>query len=307
MKKIVFIAFILLIAGCTTVRFGVHELTMGEYKLDPSHSMAWNISTAAKKESFKDIKSEYIAKNITGNENWKWKIFSDSENNLSLVDLSTIMPSYNVFMSSQDFEIDGLFVWVPTELAKTDDDARELLIKTIEDAIKKTYGNALNKYSNRDNKEGYFENKSILNIALSGVYDQTQRRANIYFDEKNKNRICDFSGYDVSDELKCSNISIFQRLPRGIYKTPSFLPLNTSGKSYLFTPRSDIGSLSSFKIYLSDSSGSSAINERKIRIITQKLSENLPAWFVFYFKPMYKAGLPAMVIMGGKTYFFVTQ
>lgn len=62
-------------------------------------------------------------------------------------------------------------------------------------------------------------------------------------------------------------------MPRGAYKIPSFLPLNSSGKSYLFTPKNDAGSVSSFYI-------------RPERINVRD---------------------PAMVIKEGKTYFFATE
>ncbi|MBP6120763.1 MULTISPECIES: hypothetical protein [Providencia] len=312
MKKGLVVLFALLITGCTAVLSNVHDLTMGKYKYDNKHSDAWNISTAAKKEAFKDVKAEYIAKNISGNPEWKWKDLSDKEHNLSLVDFSSVMPSYNVGWSSQDFEIDGLFVWVPNELAANPEDARELVVVTMENAIRKAYGNANNRYKDRNNKDGYGGDTGIIQAAMSGAYNQTTRLADIYFDQHDKNIVCAIPDRKKQEKRECSSIYISQGFPRGEYTTPSFLPLNSTGKSYLFTPRNDDRVLpSSIDIYPVEmparTIASDVVLQRKKMIIAQKLSENLPPWFIFYFKPMYKYGLPAMVVKEGKTYFFTTE
>jgi hypothetical protein len=284
------------LTGCALV----NDVTSGNFKYNPSHSYAWNVSVASKQEPSNEKKVSAEDLKLSGNKRYYWGAPTDiSPYNLSNLDLRTLIASYPApSFQHYDWQTSGLIAWMPLELAADRETALRVYIDTLSKATKKAFSNVVIDSPDKILEKGY---SSVISELIKGSHIGKTVWIHPSFTDEELGCVNEFS-----EKMHRPDCGFFlqQDGAMGIYEKPSFLAGDGNKKSYLFSGFMG-GSVMDVEGYSRGDVISSPELARKELSILQKLSKNLPEWIYVYRAPDFKAGLPAILMNKGITYFYI--
>lgn len=295
---------VLLLSACS----GVRDVSGRHYEYENAHSLAWNISTAAGMTSFADAKLNPPLSTLYSRKDYDLSYPARSaqtlnESTLSLAPLLRFTPTG---MSPEDWWFNCILAWIPTEMAKPLPNRhlrfwqirwrKQYWLHCTLKETKRPVGEIKNEAGDND-----WLDKYALQITVPRFV------------------VIHFADSAAGCELPDTNVSVIIRMklpscafsasfhePEKIVGTPGFITPNATGKGYLIRPDGLNSSFVSDAFY----KPSTLPDDDRTRMaydFLQKVSQHLPSWVIFYISPHEHEGMPAMILQGGKVYFFVTE
>lgn len=291
----------LLLSACS----GLRDVSERHYEYENAHSLAWNISTAAGMTSFEDAKLNPPLSTLYSRKDYdlSYPVKSAQTLNESTLSLAPLLRFTPTGMAPEDWWFNRILAWIPTELAKTPQQASTVLANTIQEAVlttlketKRPIGEIKNEAGDNDWLDKYALQITVPHYVVIHFADSA---AGCEFPDKNVPFI---------ERIKLPSCAFFAEFhdPEKVVSTPAFITPNATGKSYLIRPD---GLNSSFVADAFDKPSTLSDDDRTRMAydFLQKVSQHLPSWVIFYISPHERAGMPAMVLQSGKVYFFVTE
>lgn len=297
-KYLTIVITMLLLTACSSIR----DVSNTGYAYDNEHSIAWNISNASGMDSFSDAKVSPFQKRLYSRTDYDFSFprLKNNKLNEASLPLTPLLQYRPTGMGPEDWQSNGILAWIPTELARTPEQASQLLSDKIEDAILTTFKESKQAYGELRKGNGYNDwlgkyvfqvnSSRYLAVQFADEYAGCELSKDKYFDPAHQNR------------PDCTFYTSFHS-PEKIVQTPDFININATGKSFLI--RHD-GLNASYldATYENITIHSQAETVRLKYAFLQKLSRHLPSWVIIFIEPHEDSGMPAVILQEGKVHFF---
>lgn len=291
----------LLLTACS----GVRDNSAKPYTYHAEHSIAWNISNASGMDPFSDAQVSHSQSEMFSRTDYDFTfpIVENDKLNEASLPLTPLLQYRPTSMDVEEWQTDGILAWIPTELAPTPEAASLLLSDKIESAVLATLKESKRKHGDVRKGEGYNDwlGKHVFQINES-------RYLVVKFADKDagcelpKNKY-----YDPASQNSptCGFYTSFHDAEK-IVRTPDFIGVNATGKSYLVS-RDGLNGSHLSPVFINSAGQSDAKNQRMNYAFMQQVSRHLPAWVMIYLSPKEDKGLPAVVLQQGKVHFFFRE